>query len=52
LIFIGQALNPAYRQAIIAIAVVYLLGLLYFGLVARNNLVLSPEEEAAVKGHK
>ncbi len=52
LIFIGQALNPAYRQAIIAIAVVYVLGLLYFGLVARNNLVLSPEEEAAVKGHK
>jgi ethanolamine permease len=52
LIFIGQALNPAYRQAIIAIAIVYALGLLYFGLVARNNLVLSPEEEAAVKGHK
>ncbi len=52
LIFIGQALNPAYRQAIIAIAIVYVLGLLYFGLVARNNLVLSPEEEAAVKGHK
>jgi ethanolamine permease len=51
-IFIGQLLNPAYRQAIIAIAVVYVLGLLYFALVGRNHLVLSPEEEAAVKGHK
>jgi len=51
-IFIGQALNPAYRQAIIAIAIVYVLGLLYFGLYGRKRLVLSPEEEAAVKGHR
>ena len=51
-VFIGQLLNPAYRQAIIAIAIVYILGLLYFGLVARKRLVMSPEEEAAIKGHK
>ena len=51
-VFIGQLLNPAYRQAIFAIAIVYILGLLYFGLVARKRLVMSPEEEAAIKGHK
>ncbi len=51
-VFIGQLINPAYRQAIIAIAIVYILGLLYFGLVARKRLVMSPEEEAAIKGHK
>ena len=51
-VFVGQLLNPAYRQAIFAIAIVYILGLLYFGLVARKRLVMSPEEEAAIKGHK
>jgi ethanolamine permease len=51
-VFIGQLINPAYRQAIIAIAIVYILGLLYFGLVARKRLVMSPEEEAAIKGHR
>ena len=51
-VFIGQLLNPDYRQAIIAIAIVYILGLLYFGLVARKRLVMSPEEEAAIKGHR
>lgn len=52
LVFIGQLINPAYRQAIIAIAIVYVVGLIYFGLVAKNRLVMSPEEEAAIKGHK
>lgn len=52
LVFIGQLINPAYRQAIIAIAIVYIVGLIYFGLVAKNRLVMSPEEEAAIKGHK
>ena len=51
-VFIGQLLNPAYRQAIIAIAIVYILGLLYFGLVARKRLVMTVEEEAAIKGSK
>jgi ethanolamine permease len=52
LIFIGQALNEGYRSAIIAIAVVYVLGLLGFALFGRKKLVLSPEEEAAIKGHQ
>lgn len=52
LIFIGQALNEGYRSAIIAIAFVYVIGLLGFALFGRNKLVLSPEEEAAIKGHK
>jgi len=52
LIFIGQALNEGYRDAIIAIAVVYVIGLLGFALFGRKKLVLSPEEAAAVKGHE
>jgi ethanolamine permease len=50
-IFIGQALNEGYRSAIIAIAIVYAVGLLLFALFGRKRLVLSPEEQAAIKGH-
>jgi ethanolamine permease len=48
--FIGVFINPDFRPAIIAIAVVYAIGLLLFGFVGRNRLVLSPEEEYAVTG--
>jgi ethanolamine permease len=35
------------------VAVFYALGLLYFALVGRNKLILSPEEEFALsKGEK
>ena len=50
--FIGVFLNPDFRPAIVAIAVVYAIGLLLFGLVGRHRLVLSPEEEYAVSGGK
>ncbi len=50
-IFIGQALNEGYRSAIIAIVIVYAVGLLLFALFGRKRLVLSPEEQAAIKGH-
>lgn len=34
--FVGVLLNPAYRPAIIAIAVCYVIGLLVFGLYTRH----------------
>ena len=52
LIFVGQALNPALTTAIQAIAIVYVIGLVLFGLFGRKKLVLSPEEQAAISGHK
>jgi ethanolamine permease len=51
LIFVGQAINPALTTAIQAIAIVYVIGLVGFGLFGRKKLVLSPEEQAAVDGH-
>ncbi|GAA1979007.1 amino acid permease [Microbacterium pumilum] len=48
--FIGQLINPGYTAAIIAIGVVYVIGLVIFALVGRNRLVLSPEEEYALSG--
>jgi len=52
LIFVGQALNPALTSAIQAIAIVYVIGLVGFGVFGRKKLVLSPEEQAAIAGHK
>lgn len=49
-IFVGVMLNPAYRPAIIAIAVVFALALGAFALWGRTRLVLSPEEEYALAG--
>lgn len=51
-IFIGQLLNEGYRSAIVAIVIVYIVGLVLFAMVGRKRLVLSPEEEAAIRGHK
>ncbi len=48
--FIGVLINPAYRPAVVAIAVFYGIGLLVFGFYGRHRLVLSPEEEYAVSG--
>jgi len=50
LIFIGVMTNEAYRPAIVAIGVVFVLGLLAFALFGRHRLVLSPEEEYAMTG--
>ncbi len=49
-IFVGFLLNPAYLPAIIAIAVLYVVMLLAFGLYGRHRLVLSPEEQYAING--
>lgn len=48
--FVGVLINPDYRSAVIAIVVLYVIGLLIFGFYGRHRLVLSPEEEYAVSG--
>ncbi|MFG6402205.1 amino acid permease [Microbacterium sp. P04] len=50
LIFVGFLLNPTFLPAIIAIAVVYVVLLVGFGLFFRHRLILSPEEEYALSG--
>ena len=48
--FVGFLLNETFQPAIIAIIIVYVIGLLIFGLYGRHRLILSPEEEYAVSG--
>ncbi|MGZ0712003.1 amino acid permease (plasmid) [Coraliomargarita sp. W4R53] len=50
LIFVGFLLNEAFQPAIIAIAIVYVIILVGFGVFFRHRLVLSPEEEYALSG--
>ena len=50
LIFLGFLLNPTFLPAIIAVAIVYVVGLGLFALFGRKGLVLSPEEEYALSG--
>lgn len=48
-----QLQDPVYQKAVLAVAAFYALGILYFALYGRNQLILSPEEEFAVsKGEK
>jgi ethanolamine permease len=50
-----QLQDPVYRDGVYAVAVFYALGLLYFALIGRHRLILSPEEEFAMsrgeRGH-
>ncbi|MCI4676408.1 amino acid permease [Candidatus Mycolicibacterium alkanivorans] len=48
--FIAVLINPTYRPAVFTIVILYVIGLLVFGLYGRHRLVLSPEEEYAVTG--
>jgi ethanolamine permease len=48
-----QLQDPVYRGAVLYVAGFYVLGILYFALYGRNQLILSPEEEFALsKGEK
>jgi ethanolamine permease len=49
-IFIAFLFNAPYVTAIIAIAIVYVIGLIIFAIYGRKRLVLSPEEEYAISG--
>jgi ethanolamine permease len=42
-------LNPDYNRSVIGAAVWFLLGIAYFAFYARRRLVMSPEEEFAIK---
>jgi ethanolamine permease len=48
-----QLQDPVYQKAVLAVAAFYALGILYFAIYGRNQLILSPEEEFALsKGAK
>jgi len=50
LVTIGfQLTDPLYRAGVIGVAIWYALAILYFAAYGRKTLVLSPEEEFAVK---
>jgi len=44
-----QLQDPVYRNGVYAVAVFYALGLVYFALIGRHRLILSPEEEFAMR---
>ena len=50
LVFVAVMSNPAYRPAIVAILVQFVLGLAAFALFGRHRLALSPEQEYAMTG--
>jgi ethanolamine permease len=43
-----QLKDPVYQKGVFGAAIWYVLGILYFALVGRHKLVLSPEEEFAL----
>ncbi len=47
--FVGFLINPAFLPAIVGIAAVYVVMLIGFAVWGRHRLVLSPEEEYALK---
>jgi ethanolamine permease len=50
LVTIGfQLTDPVYGTGVIGVAIWYSLSILYFAIYGRNSLVLSPEEEFAVR---
>ena len=44
-----QLQDPVYRNGVYAVAVFYGIGLVYFALLGRHRLILSPEEEFAMR---
>jgi ethanolamine permease len=44
-----QLQDPVYRNGVYAVAVFYVAGLLYFAAIGRHRLILSPEEEFAMR---
>jgi ethanolamine permease len=42
--------NPDFRPGVTGVAIWFVAGLVYFGLIGRHRLVLSPEEEFALTG--
>jgi ethanolamine permease len=47
-----QLQDSAYKTGVLGVAAWYLIGIVYFAVVGRHKLVLSPEEEFAMSGGK
>ncbi|MGQ0671631.1 MAG: ethanolamine permease [Hyphomicrobium sp.] len=47
-----QLQDPVYIQGVLWVAAWFAVGILYFGLIGRNRLILSPEEEFAMSKGK
>jgi ethanolamine permease len=48
-----QLQDPVYRVGVFWVAAWFAIGILYFALIGRHKLILSPEEEFALtKGEK
>jgi ethanolamine permease len=45
-----QLQDPVYQKGVFGVAAWYAIGIIYFALVGRHKLVLSPEEEFAMTG--
>jgi ethanolamine permease len=43
-----QLADPVYRAGVIGVALWFVVGIIYFAVIGRNKLVLSPEEEFAL----
>jgi ethanolamine permease len=43
-----QLTDPTYRAGVYAVAVWFIIGIIYFAVFARHRMVLSPEEEFAM----
>jgi ethanolamine permease len=43
-----QLTDPVYRQGVLGVAVWFAIGILYFALIGRHQLILSPEESFAL----
>lgn len=48
--FVALLFNGAFQGAIVAIAIVFVVGVILFALFSRKKLILSPEEEYALSG--
>lgn len=47
-----QLTDPVYREGVLWVALWFAIGVLYFALVGRHRLILSPEEEFALDHSK
>jgi ethanolamine permease len=50
--FVGFLINPIFQAAIAGIILIYVIMLFIFAVYGRHNLVMSPEEEYAIKSNK
>ena len=44
-----QLLDPTYRVGVLGVAAWFAVGIIYFALIGRHRLILSPEEEFAIE---